>query len=85
MSQAKDYIITAGKHIGKDCKKYVKGDTISLTDEAAKGMVNKIADPSSIGISTDVVALNAEIARLKCRVEELEQELEDIKAGLEEE
>jgi cell division protein FtsB len=82
--EKKLYVLTSGKH-RKDGKTYVKGDSIELTDQEAKGLANKIVDPESMGISTDSTALQAENEKLKARIEELEQELEEIKEGLEEE
>jgi cell division protein FtsB len=78
----KSYVLIAGKH-HKDGKTYIKGDSIELTEEEAKGLANKIADPSSLGISNDIVALQVENQTLKEKVAELEAENEQLKADLE--
>lgn len=84
--EKKIYVFVAGKHIGPDGKKYVKGDKIELTQDEAKGLVNKIVDPeATLGISVDpnTSNLEAENARLREKVAELELEVEQLKEAME--
>lgn len=82
--EKKIFVLVAGKH-HVNGKTYKKGDSIELTEDEVKNLVNKVIDPKSLGIDTDSTSLQLENEMLKARVEELEQELEEIKEGLEEE
>lgn len=76
-NRTKEYIFTTGKHIDSEGNEYKKGDRITLTEEEAKGLVNKILDPSEFGVSQSV---NTEdVQALKNRIEELELENSQLK------
>lgn len=79
--EKKTYVITSGKHIDSEGKKYVKGDKIELTEDEAKGLVNKIVDPSSFGVA--VSASPDEVSALRQRIADLEQENAELKEAVE--
>jgi peptidoglycan hydrolase CwlO-like protein len=84
--EKKTYIFVSGKHTDSEGNTYKKGDRIELTEDEAKGLVNKIVDLEAsfgVSVSADTSSFEAENARLKERIAELELEVEELKEAIE--
>ncbi len=84
--KTKTYIFTAGKHHGFDAdgnpKVFKKGEKIELTEEQAKGLVNKVTDLSEFGASvSDVPAADDNSALLE-RIAQLEKDNADLREAI---